>query len=79
MSRLAFRAHPSQTFLTTTFPRRFLMGLFAYVYYSSLIREHHVTVGSVLQTVVTHLTLDDQVQLYREVGKYLHGQGIMLD
>ena len=55
------------------------MGHFAYVYYSSLIREHHVTVGSVLQTVVTHLTLDDQVQLYREVGKYLHGQGIMLD
>ncbi len=52
------------------------MGLFAYVYYSSLIREHHVTVGSVLQTVVTHLTLDDQISLYREMGKFLHGQGV---
>lgn len=54
------------------------MGLWAYVYYSSLIREHHVTVGSVLQTVVTHLTLDDQIELYREVGRFLQGQGITL-
>lgn len=51
------------------------MGLFSYVYYSSLIREHHVTVGSVLQTVVTHLTVEDQAELYRELARYLQGQG----
>ncbi len=51
------------------------MGLFSYVYYSSLIREHHVTVGSVLQTVVTQLTLDDQMELYNEISRYLVGQG----
>jgi phosphatidate cytidylyltransferase len=51
------------------------MGLFSYVYYSSLIREHHVTVGSVLQTVVTHLTVEDQKTLYRELARYLQGQG----
>lgn len=51
------------------------MGLFSYVYYSSLIREHHVTVGTVLQTVVTQLTLEDQMELYKELTRYLVGQG----
>jgi len=56
---------------------RFLMGLFSYVYYSSLIREYHVTVGSVLQTIVTHLTLDDQIALQKEIGRFLVGQGVV--
>src|SRR5260370_25045740 len=30
-----------------TLSLRFLMGMFSYVYYSALIRHHHVTVGSV--------------------------------
>lgn len=54
------------------------MGLFSYVYYSSLIREHHVTVGSVLQTVVTHLTLEDQKELYSELHRFLVGQGVRI-
>lgn len=51
------------------------MGLFSYVYYSSLIREYNVTVGSVLQTIVTQLTLEDQMELYNEISRYLVGQG----
>ncbi|OBZ75076.1 putative phosphatidate cytidylyltransferase [Grifola frondosa] len=42
---------------------QFLMGVFTYVYYSSLIREHHVTVGSVLQTIVSGLTVSEQLEL----------------
>ncbi|TKY87758.1 hypothetical protein EX895_003339 [Sporisorium graminicola] len=67
---------PGHGGLTDRFDCQFLMGLFSYVYYSSLIREHHVTVGSVLQTVVTQLTLQDQVELYNEISRYLVGQGI---
>ncbi|CDW97915.1 hypothetical protein [Sporisorium scitamineum] len=67
---------PGHGGLTDRFDCQFLMGLFSYVYYSSLIREHHVTVGSVLQTVVTQLTLEDQVELYNEISRYLVGQGI---
>lgn len=52
------------------------MGLFSYVYYSSIIREHHVSVGSVLQTVVTHLSVEDQLELYRELTRFLVGQGV---
>ncbi|KIS69743.1 phosphatidate cytidylyltransferase [Mycosarcoma maydis] len=66
---------PGHGGLTDRFDCQFLMGLFSYVYYSSLIREHHVTVGSVLQTVVTQLTLDDQIELYNEISRYLVGQG----
>ncbi len=66
---------PGHGGLTDRFDCQFLMGLFSYVYYSSLIREHHVTVGSVLQTVVTQLTIDDQIELYNEIRRYLVGQG----
>jgi len=54
------------------------MGMFSYVYYSSLIREHHVTVGSVLQTIVSGLTLDEQVELFRDLKWYLDGRGISI-
>lgn len=66
---------PGHGGLTDRFDCQFLMGLFSYVYYSSLIREHHVTVGSVLQTAVTQLTLEDQMELYNEISRYLVGQG----
>jgi phosphatidate cytidylyltransferase len=52
------------------------MGVFTYVYYSSLIREHHVTVGSVLQTIVSGLTVDEQLELLSNLKRYLSGQGI---
>lgn len=55
---------------------RFLMGVFVYVYHSSLIREHHVTVGSVLQTIVSGLSTEEQLELLRDMKRYLEGQGI---
>ncbi|KAK0554386.1 phosphatidate cytidylyltransferase [Tilletia horrida] len=63
---------PGHGGLTDRFDCQFLMGLFSYV----LIREHHVTIGSVLQQIVQHLTLEEQKELYREVGRYLSGQGV---
>lgn len=56
---------------------RFLMGVFTYVYYSSLIREHHVTVGSILQMIVSGLTIEEQLELMRDLKKYMQGRGIM--
>ena len=55
---------------------RFLMGVFTYVYYSSLIREHHVTVGSLLQMIVSGLTVQEQLELMADLKRYLEGQGI---
>jgi len=52
------------------------MGVFTYVYYSSLIREHHVTVGSILQMIVSGLTVEEQLELMRDLKKYMQGRGI---
>ena len=52
------------------------MGVFTYVYYSSLIREVHVSVGSVLQTIVSGLTVREQLELMADLKRYLEGQGI---
>ncbi len=52
------------------------MGVFTYVYYSSLIRIHHVTVGGILQTIVSGLSVDEQLQIIRDLRKYLEQQGI---
>lgn len=54
------------------------MGVFTYVYYSSLIREHHVTVGSILQTIVSGLTVNEQLELVADLKRYLSGQGIIV-
>lgn len=67
---------PGHGGLTDRFDCQFLMGLFSYVYYSSLIRENAVTVGSVLQMVVAHLGEEEQVEAYREIGRFLAGRGI---
>ncbi|KAK0520460.1 phosphatidate cytidylyltransferase [Tilletia horrida] len=69
---------PGHGGLTDRFDCQFLMGLFSYVYFSSVIREHHVTVGGILQQVVQHLNMEEQKELYREVGRYLAGQGVAL-
>jgi phosphatidate cytidylyltransferase len=52
------------------------MGVFVYVYHSSFIRENHVTVGSVLQTIVSGLTIEEQLELIDNLKHYLRGQGI---
>ena len=57
---------------------RFLMGVFTYVYYSNLIREHHVTVGSILQVIVSGLSVDEQLELIADLKRYLGRQGIIV-
>ncbi|KAG6861093.1 hypothetical protein C0995_004030 [Termitomyces sp. Mi166 len=41
-----------------------------------LVRQHHVTVGGVLQTIVSGLTLDQQLELIADLKRYLGTQGI---
>ena len=52
------------------------MGIFTYVYYSSLIRQNHVSVGSVLQTIVSGLTLPEQLELMADLKRYLESHGV---
>ena len=52
------------------------MGVFTYVYYTSLIRQSHVTVGAILQTIVSGLDLNQQLELIADLTRYLEKQGI---
>jgi phosphatidate cytidylyltransferase len=46
------------------------MGLFSYVYYSSLIRVNTATPASILQTIAS-MTVDQQVEVFQKLGAYL--------
>ncbi|KAG6375393.1 phosphatidate cytidylyltransferase [Boletus reticuloceps] len=67
---------PGHGGMTDRMDCQFLMGVFTYVYYSSLIREHNVTVGSILQMIVSGLTIEEQLELMRDLKKYMQGRGI---
>ncbi|KAF8658252.1 hypothetical protein AX16_002028 [Volvariella volvacea WC 439] len=69
---------PGHGGMTDRMDCQFLMGIFTYVYYTSLIRQHHVTVGSVLQTIVSGLTVEQQLELIADLKKYLVQQGIQV-
>jgi len=69
---------PGHGGMTDRMDCQFLMGMFSYVYYSSLIRQHSVTVGTVLQLAVSSLTLEEQVELLNDLKHYLVGRGISL-
>ena len=47
------------------------MGVFAYFYYTSLVRIDAVTVASLMDTIVNHLSAEDQHVLLRELKGYL--------
>ncbi|WVQ76851.1 hypothetical protein IAR50_006525 [Cryptococcus sp. DSM 104548] len=68
---------PGHGGMTDRMDCQFMMGLFSYVYYSSLIRIQYVTPGSIMQTVVTSLSPGEQVELLADLGKFLKGQGLL--
>jgi phosphatidate cytidylyltransferase len=67
---------PGHGGMTDRMDCQFLMGVFTYVYYSSLIRQYNVNVGGVLQTIVSGLSFDEQLELMRDLKKYLESQGL---
>ncbi|KAG8746988.1 hypothetical protein FRC10_002787 [Ceratobasidium sp. 414] len=67
---------PGHGGMTDRMDCQFLMGMFSYVYLSSVVRIHQVTVGGVLQTIVSGLSVEDQVALVRDLLHYLEGQGV---
>ncbi|QRV79217.1 phosphatidate cytidylyltransferase [Ceratobasidium sp. AG-Ba] len=67
---------PGHGGMTDRMDCQFLMGMFSYVYLSSVVRIHQVTVGGVLQTIVSGLSIEDQIALVGGLLHYLEGQGV---
>ncbi|KAH9929609.1 phosphatidate cytidylyltransferase [Epithele typhae] len=70
---------PGHGGMTDRMDCQFLMGIFTYVYYSSLIRQNNVTVGSVLQTIVGGLTVQEQLELLGDLKRLIESQGIVVN
>ncbi|KAI8924345.1 phosphatidate cytidylyltransferase [Entophlyctis helioformis] len=69
---------PGHGGLTDRMDCQFIMGVFSFIYIQSFIGTGGITAGAVLQTAVTYLTLDEQLELYRQLGEALTGQGVQL-
>ncbi|KAL8286383.1 hypothetical protein RQP46_004400 [Phenoliferia psychrophenolica] len=67
---------PGHGGLTDRMDCQFLMGLFSYVYYASLIRETHVTAASVFAVAVSSLSTEQQLELVGDLTKYLAAKGL---
>ncbi|KAI9816239.1 MAG: hypothetical protein M1827_001840 [Pycnora praestabilis] len=58
---------------------QFIMGFFAFMYYQSFIAVYKASVGDVIETAITGLTPDQQLEVVRGLSKYLYNQGIVSD
>lgn len=66
---------PGHGGITDRMDCQFIMGLFAYMYYQSFIAVHKASVGGVIETAITGLTVDEQMQVVKGLSKYLYNQG----
>jgi phosphatidate cytidylyltransferase len=70
---------PGHGGITDRMDCQFIMGFFAYMYYHTFIAIHKVNLGTVLETAITSLSPDEQVELVKSMGHYLRNQGVLLD
>jgi phosphatidate cytidylyltransferase len=68
---------PGHGGITDRMDCQFLMGLFSNMYYQSFIKTSSLTVGTVLQTIVTSLERQDQRELFFRLKQYLISQELL--
>ncbi|KAI5853751.1 cytidylyltransferase family-domain-containing protein [Tricharina praecox] len=71
---------PGHGGMTDRMDCQFTMGFFAYLYYQSFIAVNSAaSVGSVLETAINSLSPQEQVEVLERLGRYLVGQGIIVE
>jgi phosphatidate cytidylyltransferase len=70
---------PGHGGITDRMDCQFIMGFFAYMYFHTFVAIHKVSLGSVLETAITSLNPDEQVELVKSMGHYLRNQGIVTE
>jgi phosphatidate cytidylyltransferase len=68
---------PGHGGITDRMDCQFIMGFFAFMYYQSFISVYKTTVGGVIENAITGLTVEEQVEVVRGLGKYLYNQGVV--
>ncbi|KAI8311087.1 putative phosphatidate cytidylyltransferase [Colletotrichum sp. SAR11_59] len=70
---------PGHGGMTDRMDCQFIMGFFTYMYYHSFIAINKASLGSVMEMAVTGLTVEEQLELVRGMGRYLSNQGVWGD
>ncbi|KAF1811856.1 phosphatidate cytidylyltransferase [Eremomyces bilateralis CBS 781.70] len=68
---------PGHGGMTDRMDCQFIMGLFAYMYYQSFIAIYKASVGSVIETAITGLSLAEQMDVVKGLTKHLVNQGVV--
>ena len=68
---------PGHGGITDRMDCQFIMGFFAFMYYQSFIAVYKASVGSVIETAITGLSPEEQLEVVRGLSKYLYNQGIV--
>ncbi|KAJ1337099.1 hypothetical protein BSLG_006859 [Batrachochytrium salamandrivorans] len=67
---------PGHGGLTDRMDCQFIMGVFSSIYFQSFIGTKGITVGMLLQSAVSYLSITEQLELHARLGQYLAGQGV---
>lgn len=68
---------PGHGGMTDRMDCQFIMGFFAYMYFHTFIAVYKVNLGTVLESAITKLGPEDQVELVKSMCRYLGFQGIV--
>lgn len=66
---------PGHGGMTDRMDCQFIMGFFAFMYYQSFIAVYKASVGSVIETAITGLSPEEQMEVVRGLSKHLYNQG----
>ena len=67
---------PGHGGMTDRMDCQFIMGFFAHMYYHSFIAVNKVQLGNVMELAITGLTVDEQIELVKGMGRYLANQDV---
>ena len=68
---------PGHGGITDRMDCQFIMGFFAFMYYQSFIAVYKASVGSVIETAITGLTSEEQLEVIKGLSKYLYNKGVV--
>lgn len=68
---------PGHGGMTDRMDCQFIMGFFAYIYYHTFIAVNKASLGDIMELAITGLTVDEQFELVRGMGRYLGNQGLV--
>jgi len=70
---------PGHGGMTDRMDCQFIMALFSYMYYQSFIAVYKTSVGSVIESAIIGLTVEEQLDVVKGLSKYLYNQGALTE